>query len=61
MFPWRLSYDALAAFASVRPSPLVAGAPMVTGPTPKPGVPISAPLYVRPVKYMGSTAPESVL
>ncbi len=44
MFPWRLSYDALDAFAKVRPSPFVAGAPMVTGPTPNPGEPMSAPV-----------------
>src|SRR5262245_54025115 len=61
LLPWRRSNDALAALANVRPSPLVAGAPLVTGPTPNPGVPISAPVYVIPVKYIGSTAPLMVL
>jgi hypothetical protein len=33
----------------------------VVGPTPKPGVPMRAPVYVMPVKYMGSTEPLIVL
>src|SRR6185437_8332736 len=61
LLPWRRSNEAFAAAAKVRPSPLVAGAPMVVGPTPNPGVPMRAPVYVMPVKYIGSTAPESVL
>src|SRR5258708_7763937 len=61
LLPWRRSNEALVAPAKVRPSALVTGAPMVTGPTPKPGVPINAPVYVMPVKYIGSTAPLRVL
>src|SRR6185437_1405802 len=61
LLPWRRSNEAFAAAAKVRPSALVAGAPMVVGPTPKPGVPMRAPVYVMPVKYMGSTAPETAL
>ncbi len=57
LLPWRRSNEALAELANVLPSPLVPGAPIVVGPTPKPGVPMMAPVYVMPVKYMGSTEP----
>jgi hypothetical protein len=44
LLPCRRSNEALVAFANVRPSPLVTGAPIVTGATPNPGVPMRAPL-----------------
>src|SRR4051812_4097452 len=57
LFPCRRSKGAFAFARNVLPSPLVGGGASVTGPTPNPGVPMSAPVYVMPVKYMGSTLP----